>query len=146
MSGEPHPVAFDPGSAPPGPSSRVLSTETMRAPLMSTGAPPEWQRAEAPGFARAAWGAVELPFSRREAIALRFSTEDALREAEHALRTVDDAAFGWSATRRPEVLANLLRLNAIVRSVSAAAAARIDIDWRAIETLVRILDVPPLSR
>ena len=146
MGGEPHPVPFAPWSAPSGRSSQVVYTQAIRTPIMSTGAPPRWQSAGTPGFARAASDAVELPFSRREAIALRFSTEDALREAEHALRTVDDAAFGWSATRRPEVLANLLRLNAIVRSVSAAAAARIDIDWRAIETLVRILDVPPLSR
>ena len=145
MRGGPHPIASDPWSAPPGPGSRIVHTEAIRTPLMPTGAPPGRQRAETTGFVRAASGVVELPFSRREAIALRFSTEDALREAEHALRTVDDDVFGWSATRWPEVFADLLRLNATVRSDSAAAAASVDVDvdWSAIETLVRILDVPP---
>ena len=41
---------------------------------------------------------------------------------------------------------DLYRLHhAIVQSDSAAAAAMVDIDWSAIEALVRILDVPPPS-
>ena len=82
MGSEPHPVAFDPWSAPPGPSSQVGYTRAIRTPVMSTGAPPGWQGAETHGFARAASGAVELPFSRREEIAIRFGTEDALLDAE----------------------------------------------------------------
>ena len=146
MSGEPHPVAFDPWSAPPGPSSQVVYTEAMRTPVLSTGAPPGRQGAETPGFARAASGAVELPFSRREKIAHRFSTEDALLEAELALQTGGAGALGWSATRWRRVRADLSRLNTILQSNSAAAAARIDIDWSAIEALARILEVPPPSR
>ena len=110
---------------------------------MSTGAPPGWQGAETPGFARAASGAVELPFSRRGEIAIRFGTEDAVLQAELVLQTGGGEALRWSATRWRPVLADLERLHAaIVRSDSTAAAAMTDIDWRAIEVLVRILHVP----
>ena len=142
-SGAPHPVDVDPWSAPPGPGSQVVYTETMRTPMMPTGAPPGWQGAETPGFARAASGAVELPFSHRAAIALRFGTEDGLRMAEVALRTRHADAFGWSATQWPAVLADLHWLHAMVRWDSAASAARIEIDWRALEALARYLEAPP---
>ena len=97
MSGGPHPVAFDPWSAPPGSSSQVVYTETIPTPVPSTGAPPGLQGAETPGFARAASGAVELSFSRRDAIVRRFGTENAVLEAEGALRTGDADSLGWSA-------------------------------------------------
>ena len=120
--------------------------DDTRSGMLSTGAPPGWQGAETPGFGRAASGAVELPFSRREAIARRFGTEDALLVAEVALRTRHADAFGWSATQWPAVLADLFRLNATVRSDSAAsAAARVDVDWRAMEALARFLEVHPSS-
>ena len=143
MGGEPHPVAFDPRSAPPGPSSQVRPTDAIRTPVMSTGAPPGWQGAETPGFARAASGAVELPFSRRGEIAIRFGTEDAVLQAELVLQTGGGDAFGWSATRRRDVLNDLGWINTIVQSESPAAAAGTDVDWRAIEALMRILDDPP---
>ena len=146
MGGEPHPVVFDPWSAPPGPGSRVVHTGTIRTPVMSAGAPPGWQGAGTPSFVRAASGAVELPFPHREALARQFRAEDALLEAELALQTGSAHALGWTATRRRAVLDDLYRLHhAIVRSDSAAAAARSDVDWRAIEALARMLDVPPPS-
>ena len=147
MSGEPHPVAFDRWSAPPGPSSRsrVVHTETIRTPVLPTGAPPGWQGAETPGFARAASGAVELPFSHREALARQFRAEDALLAAELALQTGSADALGWSATRRRTVLDDLYRLNNTAQVDPAAAVAMADIDWSAIETLARILNVPPPS-
>ena len=145
MGGEPHSVAFDPWPAPPGPSSQVAYTEAIRTPAPSTGAPPGWQGAETPGFARAASGAGELPFLYRQRIAHRFRTDDALIEAEYALQTGSADALGWSNTRWREVLHDLYWLNAIVRSDSAAAAAMVDVDWRAIEALVRMLDVLPPS-
>ena len=52
---------------------------------------------------------------------------------------------GWFATQWRAVLAKFYRLDDIVQSDSAAAAAaaaRVDIAWRAIEALVRILDTP----
>ena len=143
MGGEPHPFAFDPRSAPSGPSSQVRYTRAIRTPAPSTGAPPGWQGAGTPGFSRAASGAVELPFSRREKIARRFRTEDALLHAELTVRLGDADALGWSATRRRDVLNDINGLNAIVQSDSAAAAAGSDVDWRAIEALMRILDDPP---
>ena len=143
MGGEPHPVAFDPRSAPPGPSSQVGHTRAIRVPVISTGAPPRRQGAETPGFARAASGAIEVPFSHREAIALRFRADDAVLAAELVLQTGGGEALGWSATRWRPVLADIERLHrAIVRSNSTAAATRIDVDWRAIATLMRILDDP----
>ena len=142
MGGEPHPVAFDPRSAPSGPGSQVGYTRAIRTPVMSTGAPPRSQGAGTPGFARAASGAVELPFSRREEIAIRFGTEDALLHAELTVQLGGADALGWSATRRRDVLNDINGLNAIVQSDSAAAAAGSDVDWRAIEALMRILDDP----
>ena len=110
---------------------------------MSTGAPPRSQGAGTPGFSRAASGAVELPFSRREEIALRFGTEDALLDAELTVQLGGADALGWSATRRRDVLDDLGWINTIVQLDSAAAAAGSDVDWRAIEALMRILDDPP---
>ena len=143
MGGAPHPAASDPWSAPPGPSSQVGHTRAIRVPVISTGAPPRRQGAETPGFARAASGAIEVPFSHREAIALRFRADDAVLAAELVLQTGGGEALGWSATRWRPVLADIERLHrAIVRSNSTAAATRIDVDWRAIATLMRILDDP----
>ena len=145
MSGEPHPAAFDPWSAPPGPSSQARHTETIPTPVLSTGAPPGWQGAETPGFGRLATDSVELPFSQREAIVHRFQFDDAVLDAELTLRTGGADALGWSATRWRGVLDDLLRLNDIARLDPAAAAAMADIDWSALETLMRILDAPPPS-
>ena len=145
MGGEPHPVAFGTWSAPPGPSSHVVSTEAIRPAALPAGASPGWQGAETTGFARAASGAVELPLSRRQRIARRFGTDDALSAAEHAFQTGRADALGWSDTRWSEVLTDLYGLNAIVQSNSAAKAAMIDIDWSAIEALVRILEALPPS-
>ena len=110
---------------------------------MSAGAPPGWQGAATPGFARAASGAVELPFSHRAAIALQLGTEDALRMAEVALRTRHADAFGWSATQWPAVLADLHWIHAVARWDSAAYAAGFDVDWLALEALARFLQLPP---
>ena len=145
MGGEPHPVAFDPRSAPSGPGSQVGYTRAIRTPVMSTGAPPRWQGAGTPGFSRAASGAVELPFWRREEIAIRFGTEDALLDAELKVQLGGADALGWSATRRRDVLDDLGWINTIAQLDSAAAAAGSDVDWRAIEALMRILDDPPPS-
>ena len=144
----PGPVPFESGPNHAG--------ETVRPPPVATTAS---STAPAPGaaFHVPSWPdhalrverrllAGELPFAHREAIALQFRVDGALLEAEYALHTHIADALGWPATRRDEVLADIFRLHdAIVRSHSATAAARIDVDWRAIEALVRILDIPPPS-
>ena len=146
ISGEPHPFAFAPWPAPPSPSRQVVHAETIRPRAPSTGSPPGWQGAGTPGFSRAASGAVELPFWRREEIAHKFRDENAVLEAELALQTGGAGTLGWSATQWRPVRDDLYRLHhAIVQSNSAAAAAMVDVDWSAIEALVRILDVPPPS-
>ena len=145
MSGGPHPIGVDAWSAPPGPSNRVVYTEAMRTPVMSTGAPPGGQGAGTPGFARAASGAVELPLSQREEITRRLGDEDAMLEAVLALQTGRAGPLGGSATQWLPVLADIGRLHgAILRSNSATAAAIVDVDWSAIEALMRRLDnLPP---
>ena len=146
MGGEPHPFAFAPWPAPPSPSRQVVHAGTIRTRAPSTGSPPGWQGAGTPGFSRAASGAVELPFWRREEIAHKFRDEDAFLEAELALQTGGAGTLGWSATQWRPVRDDLYRLHhATVQSNSAAAAAMVDVDWSAIEALVRILDVPPPS-
>ena len=145
IGGEPRPVAFDPWSAPPDPSSHVVYTETTGTAVMSAAAPPGWQDAETPGFAWAASGVVELPFSRREAIVHRFRANDAMLEAEVTLRIGGADALGWSVTRWRAVLADLYRLHDAAQVHPAATAAMADVDWPAIETLVRILHVPTPS-
>ena len=141
----PGPAPFDSGPHHAG--------ETVRPPPVATTAS---STAPAPGaaFHVPSWPdhalrverlllAGELPFAHREAIALQFRGDGALLEAEYALHTHIADALDWPATRRDEVLADIFRLHdAIVRSHSATAAARIDVDWRAIEALVRILDIP----
>ena len=98
-----------------------------------------------PGFSRAASGDAELPFSRREEIARRFGTEDALLDAELTVQLGGADTLGWSVGRWRDVLHDITGLNAIVQSDSAAAAAVSDVDWHAIEELMRILDDPPPS-
>ena len=146
MSGEPHPVAFDLWPAPPRPSSPVVYTETMRPPVLAAaGPPPGWQAVETPGFARAASGAVELPFSHREAIARRFSTDAGLLQAEVTLRSPGAGALAWSDMQRRKVLGDIYRLSDTAEVDLAAAVAMTDIDWHAIEVLARILHVLPPS-
>ena len=143
MGGEPHPVAFDPRSAPSGPSSQVGYTRAIRTPVISTGAPPRSRSAGTPGFSRAASGAVELPFWRREEIAIRFGTADALLDAELTVQLGGADALGWSVGRWRDVLHDLGWINTIAQLDSAAAAAGSEVDWRAIEELMRILDDRP---
>ena len=143
MGGEPHPVAFDLWPAPPRPGSPVVYTETMRPPVLAAaGPPPGWQAVETPGFARAASGAVELPFSHREAIARRFSTNAGLLQAEVTLQSRGAGALGWPDMLRHNVLGDIYRLNDTAEVDLAAAVDMADIDWRAIEALARILHVP----
>ena len=109
---------------------------------MSTGAPPGWQGAETPGFGRAASGAVELPFSRREAIAEWFRLECSLHDAELALQTGSADKLGWSDAQVWAVLDDLYRLNGIGRWYSTATATIFNVDWHAIEALTHIFDAP----
>ena len=146
MSGGPDPVAFGPWPAPPGSSTRVVYAETMRTAVMSTGAPPGRQGAETPGFAWVASGAVELPFSLRERMAVRFWGEHNVAEAERALLSGRAETHDWSAMRVLAVLDDLYRLNAIAYWHSATDAAMADVDWRAIEVLFHMIDAPPPSR
>ena len=100
----------------------------------------------APGFGRAA-SAAALPFELREEIAGRFRTEHALRRAEHMLQTGSADAPGWPGwpgARVLVVLDDLYRLNAIAFWYSPTDAAMLDVDWSAIDALMRILN-PPLS-
>ena len=139
MSGAPPPADFAPWSAPPDPSRRVVSTGTMRTPVMPAGAPPGWQSDETPGFGRAASSAVELPFSRRQEIARWLITDDSILHAEFAIRI--GVLNGWTAARRERVFGDLLSLFLETALMDPAAAAAKDLDWSGIDALIRILDV-----
>ena len=139
-SGAPPRAGFGRWSAPPGPGRRGVSTGTMRTPAMAAGAPPGWQSDATPGFGRAASGAVELPFWHRREIARWFSADDAVIQAEFALRS--GAVFGWPIARRERVLDDLYRLKLLATRMNPdAPAAMVDLDWSAIDALMRIFDV-----
>ena len=139
MSGAPPPADFAPWSAPPDPSRRVVSTGTMRTPVMPAGAPPGWQSDETPGFGRAASSAVELPFSRRQEIARWLITDDSILHAEFAIRI--GVLNGWTAARQDRVFGDLISLFLETALMDPAAAAAKDLDWSGIDALIRILDV-----
>ena len=133
----PHPVRFDPRGPTPGPSARVMPAPSIRAPVMSTDRPPGWLFAETPGFARRA--STNLPLSRRETVAHRFIDEDAVLRAEEAVHTGLVDAFGWPASRWRNALGELQLLHRIA-AMDPAAAVQSDIDWRALEALMDILE------
>ena len=133
----PHPVRFDPWAPAPGPSARVMPAPSIRAPVMSTDRPPGWLSAETPGFARRA--SSNLPLSRRETVAHRFIDEDAVLRAEAAVHTGLVDAFGWPASRWRNALGELQLLHRIA-AMDPAAAVQSDIDWRALEALMDILE------
>ena len=115
------------------------------APLPPPEAPGRAGAGAGPGFDRAAVGAVELPFSRREGIAVRLRTEAALLEAELALRSGGADALRWSATRWRRVLDDLHRLHAVAQLNISAAAEILDIDWQRIEMMMSYFDEPVAS-
>ena len=104
------------------------------APLPPPEAPGRARAGAGPGFDRAAVGAVELPFWRREEIAVRFRSEDALLDATLSVR------LGGAG-----VLDDLHRLNAVAQFNISAAADMLDIDWQGIEMIMRVLEEPQAS-
>ena len=87
-------------------------------------------------------GAVELPFGHREALALQFGTEDALRRVEVEFWLGGADALDWSAPQGHAVLGDIDRLIDTAEVGPAAAAAMADIDWSALEALAQFLNVP----
>ena len=71
--------------------------------------------------------------------------EHRLRDAVHALTTGRANGLGGSGARVWEVIADLYRLNAFVFWHTTADAAMLDVDWSAIDALIRILDARPPS-
>ena len=118
--------------------NRLIQRSERAAPLLA-GAPPRWP----PGFGRATSGADELPFPHRQEIAHRFSTDEALLEANLIVHDGADIELGWPIRRMRTVLNDLYRLNAIALTDPAAAAALVDIDWSAIDALMRFVEAPP---
>ena len=103
-----------------------------------------------PGFGRLASTSVELPVSRREQIVHRLMTGEALSAAQRSelIRRYDQAiSAGTIAAPSPRartaaaLLEDLRRLSTAAR-VSPASAALEDIDWVAIEWMLRLLDAP----
>ena len=111
-----------------------------------------WQAAETPGFGRLASTSAEVPLSRREQIVHRLMTGEALSPAQRSelLRRYERAiGVGTIASQAPRartaaaLLEDLRRLSTATR-VSPAPAALEDIDWAAIELMLRLFDAPGL--
>ena len=111
-----------------------------------------WQAAETPGFGRLASTSAEVPLSRREQIVHRLMTGEALSPAQRSelLQRYERAiGVGTIASQAPRartaaaLLEDLRRLSTATR-VSPAPAALEDIDWAAIELMLRLFDAPGL--
>ena len=107
-----------------------------------------WQAAATPGFGRLASTSAELPFSRREGIVHRLMAGEAVSAAPRAelIRRYERAiSAGTIASPAPRartaaaLFEDLRRLFVAART-SPGAAASLDIDWNAIETMLRLLD------
>ena len=170
-AGELSPGAWSPAQDPwsPRPQVRFGEVEVVRfdatQPVSSLGAGGRglavgptggWQAAETPGFGRLASNSAELPFSRRERIVHRLMTGEALSAAQRAelLGRYERAiSAGTIASPAPRVrtaaalLEDLRRLFTAARESPASALlspALEDIDWAAIEWMLRLLDEPGL--
>ena len=115
-----------------------------------------WQAAEAPGFGRPASISAELPLWRRVQIVHRVAAGEALSPEQLSElirryeRTIRGATIASPAPRARTAAALLedLRLLSTAARVSPASAllspALEDIDWAAIELMLRLLDAPGL--
>ena len=111
-----------------------------------------WQAAETPGFGRLASTSADLVLSHREGIVRRLMAGDAVSSAPRAeLRRRYDQAISAGAIVSPAPRArtaaalfeDLRRLFTVARE-SPASAALEDIDWAAIELMLRLFDAPGL--
>ena len=111
-----------------------------------------WQAAETPGFGRLASTSADLVLSHREGIVRRLMAGEAVSAAPRAelIRRYEQAisvgAIASPAPRTrtaPALFEDLRRLFVAARK-SPASAAQEDIDWAAIELMLRLLDAPGL--
>ena len=102
-----------------------------------------WQAAETPGFGRLASISAELPLSRRAQIVHRLMAGEGLSAARRAelLRAAMIASPAAPAPSAAALFVDLRRLFVAVRTAPGTAAS-LDIDWNAIETMLRLLDAP----
>ena len=110
------------------------------------------QAAETPGFGRLASTSAELAFSHREGIVRRLMAGEAvsaapraelIRRYEQAISVGAIASPAPRARTAPALFEDLRRLFVAARE-SPASAALEDIDWAAIEWMLRLLDAPGL--
>ena len=162
-AGELSPRALSPVDNPLSPRPRVRFDATQ--PVNSLGAGGRgiavgptggWQAAEAPGFGRPASISAELPLWRRVQIVHRVAAGEALSPEQLSElirryeRTIRGATIASPAPRARTAAALLedLRLLSTAARVSPASAllspALEDIDWAAIELMLRLLDAPGL--
>ena len=159
--------AQDPSS--PGPQVRFGDVEVVRfdatQPVSSLGSGGRgiavgptagWQAAETPGFGRLASIPAELALSHREQIVHRLMTGEALSAAqrselmhryERAIRAGTIASPAPRARTAAALLEDLRRLSTAARVSPACALlspALEDIDWAAIELMLRLFDAPGL--
>ena len=107
-----------------------------------------WQAAATPGFGRLASTSAELAFWHREGIVRRLMAGEAVSAAPRAelIRRYERAiSAGTIASPAPRArtaaaLFEDLRRLLVAARTSPGAAASLDIDWNAIETMLRLLD------
>ena len=170
-AGELSPGALSPVEDPlsPRPQVRVGEDDVVRfeatQPVSSLGAGDRgiavgptggWQAAETPGFGRLASISAELAFSRREQIVHRLMTGEPLAVAqrseligryERAIRAGMIASPAPRARTAAALLEDLRQLSTAVRVSPVTALhspALDDIDWAAIELMLRLFDSPGL--
>ena len=170
-AGELSPGALSPAQDPlsPGPQVRFGEVEVVQfdatQPVSSLGAGGRgvavgptagWQAAETPGFGRLASISAEVPLSRRERMVHRLMTGEALSAAqrsellgryERAIRAGTIASPAPRTRTAAALLEDLRRLSTAARVSPACALlspALEDIDWAAIELMLRLFDAPGL--
>ena len=162
-AGELSPQALSPAQDPsnPRPQVRVGEFEVVKIDAtqpvsgleaggrgVAVGPTAGWQAAETPGFGRLASTSAELAFSHREGIVRRLMAGEAVSAAPRAelIRRYERAiSAGTIASPTPRartaaaLFEDLRRLFVAARTFPGAAAS-LDIDWNAIETMLRLLD------
>ena len=166
-AGELSPGALSPAQVPLNPRPQVGFGEVEVVPFdamqpvsslgaggrgIAVGPTAGWQATETPGFGRLASSSAELAFSHREGIVRRLMAGEAvsaapraelIRRYEQAISVGAIASPAPRARTAPALFEDLRRLFVAARE-SPASAVLEEIDWAAIEWMLRLLDAPGL--
>ena len=135
------PMPPEPGTVPPGPGAALADAGLVRAPLISTGFPTDWQSTGTPGFGLGTLARpLRLPRELREEIVYRLMDEDEKVRAEAAVCMGGVDWLGWPDAQCRRVLDELGRLHYIASMDPAAAVTMRGFDWPALKVLMDFVD------